>query len=154
MFGKLVILAAGLLLGGAAVAEELPAQSGRFQIAPDGDGFVRLDTETGTLSHCSRSEGVWRCIVVSEERTEVDSRLLVLESEVAALKETLAEIDMRLATIQEDEVAMAPTAPLREKLLEEEEREFDEALSFAERMMQRFFDMIRDLKDEESSQKI
>lgn len=154
MFGKLLIVAAGLLLGGAAVAEEVSAPSGRYQIAPDGDGFVRLDTETGTLSHCDRSDGVWRCIVVSEERTEVDRRLLALESEVAALKETLAEIDQRLATIQEGDVAMAPPSPPKEELLEEEEREFDEALSFAERMMQRFFDMIRELKDEESSQKI
>jgi hypothetical protein len=154
MFGKLLIVAAGLLLGGAAVAQEPPAQSGRFQIAPDGDGFVRLDTETGTLSHCNRSEGVWRCIVVSEERTEVDRRLLALESEVAALKEALEEIDKPLATVQEDDVVVASPSPPREELLDEEEREFDEALSFAERMMRRFFDMIRELKDEESSQKI
>jgi hypothetical protein len=37
---------------------------------------------------------------------------------------------------------------------EEEEREFDEALSFAEQMMQRFFDMIRELKNEEPPEQI
>lgn len=146
-----LLIAGGLLLSCSAMAENAGSAPGRYQIAPDGDGFIRLDTETGALAHCDRSDGVWRCAVVTEDSSDVNRRILALEEELAALRGDLAELAEHLAAIEEGEVETPETS---EDLAERQEKEFDEALSFAERMMRRFFDMVRELKNEEPPQQI
>ena len=44
------------------------------------DGFVRLDTQTGAVSHCGRREGVWFCEKLIEDETALDRRI----AEIAA----------------------------------------------------------------------
>jgi hypothetical protein len=151
MIRAILLVAGGLLISWPAVAEDVGAGSGRYQIAPDGDGFIRLDTETGDLAHCDRSDGVWRCAVVDEDRSNVDRRILALQEELAVLRADLEDLGERLALIEEDEAAPPATS---DELAEKQEKEFDEALSFAERMIRRFFDMVRELKNEEPPQQI
>lgn len=155
MVRVILFLAGGLLLGWPAVAEEAAPGPGRYQFAPDGDGFVRLDTETGAIAHCGRSEGRWRCDVAADG-PEFDHRIVALQQELAALEAELEDLRERLAVLEDDRDATEAAPPVtRDKPSEEEEeRQFDEALSFAERMMQRFFDMIRELKDEEPPEQI
>jgi len=150
MVRAILFLAGGLLLGWPAVAEETALGPGRYQFAPDGDGFVRLDTETGAIAHCGKSEGGWRCDVAADE---FDSRIVAMQRELAELKAELEDLGERLALLEGDATGKAPPAARNEPSAEED-REFDEALSFAERMMQRFFDMIRELKNEEPQQQI
>jgi len=155
MISKILFVAGGVLLCGSAVAQDAAPGAGRFQIAPDGDGFVRLDTETGALAHCDKSEGVWRCTVVAEDQADIDRQILALKEDVAGLRAELEMLGERLAAFEERDVADAPATPApREGTSEKEEKELDEAFSFAERMMQRFFDMIRELKNEEPPQQI
>lgn len=153
MIRLILFLGSSLLLAGAAMAQESTSSSGRYQIAPDGDGFVRLDTETGTLAHCGKSEGVWRCRVLAEEQSEFDRRIQALGDEVTALKSELDRLNQRLGLLEESDNTDRATPPVAEvPSVEQREREFDEALSFAERMMRRFFDMVRELKSEEPPQ--
>jgi hypothetical protein len=153
MTRAILLLAGGLLACGPALAEGATAAQGRYQIAPDGDGFVRLDTETGALAHCDRSNGVWRCTSVVEDLSGIEGRLLALEEELAALRTDLEELSKQIADVEGGDEPREPPAA-RGRLPEEQEKELDEALSFAERMMQRFFDMIRELKSEQQSQRI
>lgn len=148
MLRAMLIVIGGLLFGPAMASDQ-----GRYQIAPDGDGFVRLDTETGALSHCERSDGTWRCAVVVDDRAEIDARIGALQEEMASLKAELEILSDRLASL-EDGLDKTDGPLPGGGLSEEQEQELDEALSFAERMMQRFFDMIRELKNEQSPQQI
>lgn len=150
MIRAILLVVGGLLLSCSAVAEDAGPAPGRYQIAPDGDGFVRLDTETGALAHCDRSDGVWRCAVVVEDRSDVDRRILALQEELAALRADIENLKERLAEFEASEGARSGTGDE----MSEEEKEFDQALSFAERMMRRFFDMIRELKNEAPPQQI
>lgn len=152
---SILILAGALLLAGSALAEDAVSTAGRYQIAPDGDGFVRLDTETGALTHCDKSAGVWRCRTIAEERSDLDRRIIALGEDVSSLRSAIGGLAERLGAIEEGLVSpdeTPPTAAIPSP--EAREREFDEALSFAERMMRRFFDMIRELKNEEPPQQI
>jgi len=152
MVRTILFLAGGLLLGWPAMAEETAPSPGRYQFAPDGDGFVRLDTESGAVAHCGKSEAGWRCDVVADE---FDSRIVAMQQELAELKAELEDMGERLDLLEDDGDATREAPPVaRNEPSAEEEREFDEALSFAERMMQRFFDMIRELKNEEPPQQI
>jgi hypothetical protein len=52
------LIVAGAVIGAVpSWAEDPEPSAGRYQIAPDKDGFVRLDTETGAMSHCVKREG-------------------------------------------------------------------------------------------------
>lgn len=152
MVRTILFLAGGLLLGWPAMAEETAPSPGRYQFAPDGDGFVRLDTESGAVAYCGKSEAGWRCDVVADE---FDSRIVAMQQELAELKAELKDMGERLALLADEGDATGEAPPVaRNEPSAEEEREFEQALSFAERMMQRFFDMIRELKNEEPPQQI
>lgn len=148
-----VLVVAGAVLGAIALMAQAPAPSaGRYEIAPDENGFVRLDTETGAMSHCVKRGDAWHCDVLAEDRTEADARLESLQRELETLTKTVDALAARVATLEagrsggsKDEPAAgaAPTDP-----------EIDRALSFAERLMQRFFDMVREFKAEEQGQRI
>jgi hypothetical protein len=135
-----------------AAGEDASAPSGRYQIAPDEDGFVRLDTRTGAMTHCGKREGAWRCDVLAEERSDLEQRLDALAGKVDALSAEVARLAGRLATVEAKAGASAapspdaqlPAAPSPEA----REEDFDEALSFAERLMRRFFELVRELKSE------
>jgi hypothetical protein len=151
----ILLLAGALCLAVPALAQDTGAPSGRYQIAPDEDGFVRLDTRTGAMTHCGKREGAWRCDVLADDRAGVDRRLDALDSEVGALKAEIGRLTAALSAMEKkfqtspavppsatDPSATDPSAGAREE-------ELDEALSFAERLMRRFFDMVRELKSED-----
>jgi hypothetical protein len=146
-----VLIVAGAVLGAIpSLAEEAPTPpAGRYQIAPDEDGFVRLDTETGAMSHCTKRDGAWQCDVLAEDRSASDARIEALVREVEALTKKVEELAARLATLEAARSGDSPTAGAPPS-----DPELDRALSFAERLMQRFFDMVRELKTEDSSQRI
>ena len=113
---------------------------GRFALAPSElGGFVRLDTETGAMSHCGKRDGVWRCdVLLAEDSSVLQGRIDTLRSEVNALRSAVEALTARL-----DARPRQPTA-------EEKKREMDQALGFTEQVMRRFFDMVREMKREDS----
>jgi hypothetical protein len=145
-----VLIVAGAVFGAVpSIAAEAPSPAGRYQIAPDEDGFVRLDTETGAMSHCVKRDGAWKCDALAEATSANAARVESLVREVEALTKRVDELAARLATLEKARSAEAPTAGAPPN-----DPEFDRALSFAERLMQRFFDMVRELKTEDSGQPI
>jgi len=123
----------------------IPGQSeevsgGRFALAPSElGGFVRLDTETGAMSHCGKRDGVWRCdVLLIEDPSVLQGRIDALQSEVVALRSAVEALTARL-----DAQSKQPTA-------EEKKQEMDQALGFTEQVMRRFFDMIREMKREDA----
>jgi hypothetical protein len=87
--GAIAVLVAAACLAGGAAAQEA---AGRFALAPDGDGFLRLDTRTGAVSYCRIVDGRWTC-----EAADTGG----LADAVAAINERLGAIDAELATIRE-----------------------------------------------------
>ena len=45
------------------------SDNGRYSFNPVADGVLRLDTRTGHVSQCSRSEAGWTCKTVPDERS-------------------------------------------------------------------------------------
>ena len=132
----IVIAVAGLIAAvPAAPGEEAP---GRFALKPSADGFIRLDTRTGAASHCSRRDGVWRCEPFAEESAAVEARLARIEAEIAALKDAVAALTARLDAAAAP--APASAAPMAAG------PEAGEPPGFSERLMQRFFALVREMK--------
>ena len=91
----LAALAAGLVLMGAAVAQDASAPStpgaddSRFSFHRVLDSFVRLDGRTGQVSVCGRETSGWACRAVPDERAALEEAIGRLQGDNAALKKDL-----------------------------------------------------------------
>ena len=119
---SLLILAAAAVLAGPALAQN----SGRFTFQPMDGGLMRLDTETGQVSHCTRAGDSFACRSVADDR--------------AAL---LDEID-RLRR-ENDQLRQAAGSPgVTGKIPLPSEEEIDKAMGMFERLMRRMMRSFRE----------
>ncbi len=81
---RVVLILAGLFAAGAAVGDEVKPAN-RFAVQPSDDGFIRLDTQTGAVSHCGRRDGVWFCEKLVEDRSALEEKIDALSARVDAL---------------------------------------------------------------------
>jgi hypothetical protein len=65
------------------------SENGRYSFSPVADGVLRLDTRTGQVSQCSRSDAGWACKVVPDERSALETEIARLQGENARLKKEL-----------------------------------------------------------------
>jgi hypothetical protein len=151
MMRPILLLGSILFMVAPLAAEDSPPSSGRYQIVPDGEGFVRLDAETGALAHCGKQDGTWKCDAITTDGSDLDRNVDTLAGQVSALTEAVDELTRRLDGIDK---SLAEAGIETAETEEPPEPEFDQALNFAERLMQRFFDFVRELKNEEPPQRI
>lgn len=111
-------------------AQEAP-RDGRFSMHPSGEGFVRLDTRTGVVSHCSASKEGVQCRTGADERAALDAEIERLTKDNADLRAKLAA-----ATDQ------APSARLRNALPSDEE--VNRAIGWMESFMRRMMRLMRE----------
>jgi hypothetical protein len=73
------------------LADDTPphAGGGRYTFSKVADGFLRLDTQTGEVSLCSRRTVGWACVMAPEDRAAFESEIARLRSENAALKKDI-----------------------------------------------------------------
>jgi hypothetical protein len=62
---------------------------GRYSLSKVPDGFVRLDTQYGTVEFCSQRAVGWACQAVPEDRDAFEQEIEHLQRENAALKKAL-----------------------------------------------------------------
>src|SRR5262249_59020888 len=86
-------IALTISLAALAVASAQPAtpdsENGRYSFNSVADGVLRLDTRTGQVSQCSRSDAGWTCKAVPDERASLETEIARLQGENAALKKEL-----------------------------------------------------------------
>lgn len=123
---KLPIAVAGLLAALAlpAGAEEQP---GRYVLKDVKDGFIRLDTKTGAVSHCELRSPQWICESVADDRQVLQQEIAKLENENALLKKRVGELESQRG-------AQLPS-----------DADLDRVMGFFERMMKRLIEFARGL---------
>lgn len=128
------VVVAALAIGSAAAAER-----GRFVLEPAEDGFIRLDTETGTVSHCRSRDGNWRCESLADERKALDDEIGRLAEENRRLEQRVAELEAELGHDH---------APGGSSLKLPSEEDVDRVVGFFENLMRRLIDMARGLNED------
>ena len=125
---RLIVAFAGLLLAAPAfAADEFP---GRYTLGQSADGFVRLDTETGAVSHCAPQDGVWHCAPLAAESSAISKKLDALSANVTRLTAAVAALNARVA-------ALAPVGQPAPQAFGQ---------SVTEKIVGRFLAMVRRLK--------
>ena len=163
---KSSIAAAALLVaGGAAVAQTKPdTENGRYALSPTGDGVLRLDTKTGTVSTCTNSGVGWACYAVPDERAAMDTEIGRLQAENEKLKAQLAEREGTVAGKSEDAMPKSDSLKKAEPKVAEGERkieiplpsdrDMDRMMSFLERAWRRLIEMANRIQKDVSGGKI
>jgi hypothetical protein len=85
-------------LAAPALAQTAPdMEKGRYTLMPMSGGFVRLDTQTGVVSHCADRGNGWACYALPEEHVALDKEIGRLQAENEKLKAQLAAPDSALS---------------------------------------------------------
>jgi hypothetical protein len=147
---SLIVVAASCLAGVApAVGAETPeTENGRYTLQPSGDGMIRLDTRTGTVSNCSNSAAGWACYAVPDERAALDAEIGRLQGENAKLKARLAEREPAPGKIEDalpkSDKELKPGVAEGQRKIEiplPSDQDMDRVMSFLERAWRRLVDM-------------
>ncbi len=129
----IVAMLASSLCAASAMAAD---QGGRYMMSPSGEGFARLDTETGVIAMC-RPEGTeLACKAASDDTLKLQAEIDRLTNENLALTEELEQARIAGAVAGN---AAAPTLKLPS------EAEVDKAMSFVEKLIRRFKALVDDL---------
>jgi hypothetical protein len=99
---------------------------------------MRLDAETGEVSLCSSKDGALSCVRVMGAPGPSGE-------DTAALKARVAELEARVAALE--------ARPTIGDALPDEEA-MDRVADLAERMMRRFFGIVRDMKRESEGESL
>jgi hypothetical protein len=88
------LLASTCIATADAQTRDRPAGSpGRFQMQPTDNGVLRLDTQTGAVSHCKPSGDTWACQMVPDERRALEDENTKLKQQVTELKDAVLRLE-------------------------------------------------------------
>ena len=128
------------VLGFAATSATGQERQGRYVMSPTENGFVRMDTETGAMSLCTRRDDKWTCALMEDDAKGLRDEVATLRAEVKRLQEQAA-----LAGRAPGE---APSAEQPERNLElPTEGDIDRAFDYVERIFRKFRDRMKQFEE-------
>jgi hypothetical protein len=140
---RLFALALTLSLADFAVASAqtvIPdSENGRYSFNPIADGVLRLDTRTGQVSQCSRSDVGWACKTVPGERAALETEIARLQGENGTLKKELLARGLPVPGVPSPPAAK----PGEPELKLPSDAEVDKVVSFIENVWRRLIEMGR-----------
>jgi hypothetical protein len=130
----------GAALISIASAEPAVETKGRYSMTPVEGGFMRLDSESGAVSICTRKSDQWACEPVDDKAASSDDKGR-LEAENKELKDRIRALE----DSQSQGKAPSDNGPPGGITKLPTEKEVDEALDYVERMYKKFRDRIQKL---------
>jgi hypothetical protein len=125
----------------ATTANALAADSraGRYTMHKSNDGFVRLDTETGAVALCQKTDAGWGCKDMAGSNAG-------LRSEIERLTRENAELKAEVKRMEELVGLRGERDDSKHKFTLPSEQDVDNALDYFERMIRKFQDRLKRLE--------
>ncbi len=111
-------------------------QLGRFTMKEIDDGLLRLDTQTGEVSYCRKTNATWACDTASDDRSVLADEVERLQEENAGLRNRLAELEKK--SVDED----------ADRLKLPNDEDLDKVVDFMDRLMRRFYAFTKSMRDQ------
>lgn len=148
-----VAAALGLGIAGLALApgesRSADEPSGRYTMSPADGGFVRLDTQTGAMSQCTKQSGQWACEPMADSDKALREENQRLSAEVKSLQEQVKGME-EVFGLGDTKAAPDGTKP-RAELKLPSEQDVDQAFDYLERMVKKFQERMKKLEQENKS---
>ena len=157
------------LLGAVVQAEPSPSQvapapgtdDSRYSFHRVGEGFVRLDAQTGQVAQCGWSTPGWSCKLVPDERVALESEIARLQRDNAALKKSLLSRGIELpAGVVAEAPASGPVPPVnvpdpsaKTDPKMPSDADLDRAFAFMKKVWRRLVDMMNDMQRDMEKEK-
>ena len=138
---------ASLCLPLPAFAEDAPGTAGgRFVMEKAGDGFIRLDRQTGAVSRCLEKSGNWACESIAEDSAVAGSNASSgdradLKAEINRLERQNEELKRRIAVLEKHPGDSSSGTRLELP----SQQDMDRFMALIESWMRRFVDFARSL---------
>ncbi len=139
------------LLPAAADTTKPDAVGGRFTMHQADGGYLRLDTQSGQMSMCARKEGRWQCEALADERAALQKDIDQLAQENRDLKTAVKRLEDMVGVgdpAGSDKRADKGFGGSGPKMQLPTEEDVDKALSYAQRMLKKFKDKIKELGED------
>lgn len=130
-----------VLLGGDTQRLSAEQRGGRFTMMQTDNGFVRLDTETGAVSTCTRKDGAFKCELTVDDRAKMQGELDRLQAENEELRQEVAKLKA------------GPVAPGRPQLKLPSEQDIDRSFDYLERLWRKFNDRLKRLEEQKKPER-
>jgi len=116
---------------------------GRYTFSKVGDGFVRLDTQTGAVSLCNARTVGWACQAAPDERAVLEAEIARLRGENAVLKRDILSRGLSLPPgVLADPSGAADSGGAQVTIRLPDNADVDHAMTYMNRMWQRLVDAI------------
>ncbi|MCJ7599078.1 MAG: hypothetical protein MUO41_10745 [Methyloceanibacter sp.] len=142
-----------LLVSLAAPASQAGDTAGRFSLTPLGEAFLRLDSATGAMSMCGAKEGSFVCEAVADDALALKHEIDRLSEENEAMRLKLLALEAALGDKAEKTEKTEKDAPAPEPAIKVPELDLDKVAELASRILKRFEDMLRAIKQEEAGER-
>jgi hypothetical protein len=118
------------------------SENSRYSFNPIADGVLRLDTRTGQISQCSRSDAGWTCKAVPDDRSALETEIARLQGENATLKKELLGRGLPVPGVP----SQSGAKPSEPELKLPSDAEVDKVKSFLEKAWRRLIEMGRTMQ--------
>ena len=143
----LLALAAALCLPLPVLADDTPGTAGgRFVLEKAGDGFIRLDRQTGAVSRCLAKSGSWACESIADDSAVAGAAANAgdradLKAEINRLERQNEELKRRIAVLEKHPGDSSSGS----KIELPSQQDMDRFMALIESWMRRFVDFARSL---------
>jgi septal ring factor EnvC (AmiA/AmiB activator) len=128
-----------LILASLSGAHAVSEDGGRYTMTPTEGGVVRLDTQTGAMSLCTRkASDEWSCTDMNDSQRTLTSEVDRLQKENKELKEQVDNLEKTLGIADGQSDATKPPV----KLTLPSEADVDKAFDYFERMINKLHERI------------
>ena len=142
LFALVLSLSLAAVAAASAQTATPDSENGRYSFNPVADGVLRLDTRTGQVSQCSRSDAGWACKAVPDERLAQETEIARLQGDNATLKKELLARGLPVPGVPSPSAAK----PGEPELKLPSDAEVDRALAYMKNVWRKLVDMMMDLQ--------
>ncbi len=163
---RTAIMRSAILVLGLTSSTAAMAQANRYSMIPVEGGALRLDTQSGEVSHCMPQYGTWRCSGVADELAKLRTKISELKKENKSLKSDVKRLERAAkaapkadatspkADTAKPEAGEAPPAaapPVAGNDRIPGEDEIDQMMTFLEKMARRLKGMVEEMRREQQA---
>ncbi len=134
LHGLSVLAALTFFMG---VPTAMAQEGARYKLETAADGYLKLDTFSGSMTYCSQQNSEFTCKVIEGTEAPDQDELRLLKDKVDALSKRLDALE------QQNRTSKNSTLPTEE--------EFEQTMGMMERFMKRFMGIAKSFDDPETT---